>query len=329
MTTMMTGKCTIDQFWAEVALIGWKENGNEDSSLVQKNLLRRWDDEFCESMRDIHGEFTTELAQAVEKTERATGESSECGDDGFGDLMSHMVGLGKDAYEAALADPMLVIKRGQKHKYEECFSYCLPYARPLKEKLTFDEAMAKVRAEVEERKANRWEDEEDDDENVGALEMQAFHAMLGERDKMDPRYYMAWAKADLPGLEALEASPFAGSLPDLPFVSGILRQAAAGDLQPLIEKAAEFQLAVCRLRLQRESVRKVVKEQLEKLIGPLNDHRHHSLDNLGGDVLDYLTDTGERPSYSEVARTAKKQVKTANRDAVEKMLMEGLLRATG
>lgn len=329
MTTVKTGKATIDEFWAEVALIGWKEKGNGSSTVTQKKLLRRWDDEFCESMRDIESELTSKLYHAVEKVESETGESTECGDDGFGDLMAHMVGLGKEAYEAALADPMLVIKRGQNHEYEECFSYCLPYARPLKEKLTFDEAMAKVRAEVEERKASRWDDEEDDDENVGALEMQAWHEVLGERANLDPRYYMAWAKADLPGLEELEASPFADAMTELPFVIDLMRKAAGGDVQPLIEQAAAFQEAVCKLRVRRETLYALVKARLADVISPLGDHRGHSLDNLGGDVLDYLTETENHPTYSDVSDKAKKAVKKLAAEKAEKLLTEALVRAAG
>jgi len=120
--------CTPEKFWNEVALIGWTdkpEKGFYDKAKAR--LLRRWTGEFLEEFGEMKDELISALGLAVEAKEKGSGESSGCGDDGFGDLLNHVVGLGKEEYEASLADPMRVIKRGQAYDYAESFGYCIPY----------------------------------------------------------------------------------------------------------------------------------------------------------------------------------------------------------
>jgi len=120
--------CTPEKFWSEIALIGWTdkpEKGFYDAAKAR--LLRRWTGEFIEAFDEMKDGLHSELARAVEAEEQKTGESSGCGDDGFGDLMNHVIGLGQKEYEASLADPMRVIKRGQAYNYAESFGYCIPY----------------------------------------------------------------------------------------------------------------------------------------------------------------------------------------------------------
>lgn len=120
--------CTPEKFWNEVALVGWTdkpEKGFYDKAKAR--LLRRWTGEFLEEFSEMKDELYSKLVAAVQRAEKGSGESVECGDDGFGDLMNHLIGLGKEEYEASLADPMRVIKRGQAYNYAESFGYCIPY----------------------------------------------------------------------------------------------------------------------------------------------------------------------------------------------------------
>jgi hypothetical protein len=120
--------CTPELFWAEVALIGWSDSPEKKFyDKAKARLLRRWTGEFLEEFNEIKDELQSKLARAVEAKEQETGESTGCGDDGWGDLMNHVIGLGKEEYEASLADPMRVIKRGQAYNYAESFGYCVPY----------------------------------------------------------------------------------------------------------------------------------------------------------------------------------------------------------
>jgi len=120
--------CTPEKFWSEIALIGWTdkpEKGFYDAAKAR--LLRRWTGEFIEAFDEMKDGLQSELARAVEAEEQKTGENSGCGDDGFNDLMNHVIGLGQKEYEASLAKPMQVIKRGQAYNYAESFGYCIPF----------------------------------------------------------------------------------------------------------------------------------------------------------------------------------------------------------
>lgn len=60
------------------------------------------------------------------------------GDDSFGDLIAHIVGLGQAEFEAVLAKPELAHSRARKHEFVESFSYCIPYDddyAPIEERL--------------------------------------------------------------------------------------------------------------------------------------------------------------------------------------------------
>jgi len=120
--------CTPETFWSEVALIGWTDNPEKGfSDKAKARLLRRWTGEFLEEFNEMKDELQSKLARAVEAEEQKTGNSTGCGDDGWGDLMNHVIGLGQKEYEASLADPGRVLKRGQAYNYAESFGYCIPY----------------------------------------------------------------------------------------------------------------------------------------------------------------------------------------------------------
>jgi len=124
--------CTPELFWSEVALIGWTDNPEKGFyNKAKARLLRRCTGEFLGEFREMKEGFENELGMAVDRVERKTGESTGCGDDGWGDLLNHVIGLGKEEYEASLADPMRVIKRGQACNYAESFDYCVPFGTDL------------------------------------------------------------------------------------------------------------------------------------------------------------------------------------------------------
>jgi len=120
------GECDDNTFWECVAEIGWPKC---ESSKVSKDLLFAWTPEFAESFRKRLDRRQGEISRAFEKYEEDGFEERDywLGDDSFGDLMGHMVGLGKEAYEAALADLSLVVERARSGDYKESFSYCIPY----------------------------------------------------------------------------------------------------------------------------------------------------------------------------------------------------------
>jgi len=46
-----------------------------------------------------------------------------CSDDSFGDLVSHIIGMGKNEFDAVMLDPSKARIRALSHDYEEGFCY--------------------------------------------------------------------------------------------------------------------------------------------------------------------------------------------------------------
>lgn len=119
--------CTPEKFWNEVALIGWGDtNPRRFYDTAKARLLRRWTGEFLEEFNEMKDELYSELGREIERVSHESGEGTGCGDDGYNDLLHHIIGLGKKEYEKTLDDPMLAIKRGQEYRYDESFAYCIP-----------------------------------------------------------------------------------------------------------------------------------------------------------------------------------------------------------
>ena len=174
MMNKRTGECTQETFWVEVAHFGWGTK-TTDHKAIKREMLERYDDAFLRSFHAVYDSFASMLYQRVDAWEKANEESCGCGDDGFGDLLSHVIGLGKDTYEEAMEDPRSVVKRGQKSDYTEKFSYSFPYPA-VAPKETLEEAQAKIRKEREER-CYRDEDSVSED----SVLREALHRVLGDR----------------------------------------------------------------------------------------------------------------------------------------------------
>lgn len=280
MTYAMTGNCTEEQFWAEVARIGWQdENPDDFCHDTEKALLLRWDDEFIKGAREWFQLFTGRLSGAIDIYEKEHEVSCECSDDGFSDLTAHIVGLGRKEYEACMKDPMRAIKRGQEYRYEENFGYCLPYEQKGK-KVTYKEAKAAAEEDLKDEYGSYK-----GPERTAHTEMLTLQKMLGDRCRFDPRYYAAWARMELPHLEALFDSEYAGVLQDLPYVLEQMRNIADGDIAVALDEGLELQRAVERLRRQRDERLQTERERLESLL-----HQGPSMENLIREGLGYLTD---------------------------------------
>ena len=182
MSNKVEGPITAELFWEEVALIGWSDNPERKFyNKAKARLLRRWSGEFLEEFDEMKDELYSKLYTAVTKTEEATGERTGCGDDGFGDLLNHVIGLGREEYEAAMKDPMRVIKRGQAYNYKESFGYCIPYGHDI-EFITKGTYIAKARKIVENLtalKQSRFGEEFEDLDGLLALMMRVVNGNLG------------------------------------------------------------------------------------------------------------------------------------------------------
>jgi hypothetical protein len=262
-------------FWDAVAELDWATACKDDRGCdrLETYILDNWGDDFTRWFDGQVSERVMALGQRLTAWEADYGESIPCGDDGFSDLRHHIVGLGKEVYEATMENPKLALERADSHDYVESFSYCIPHL-PSKKKaaMSLDEAKAKVR-----ENHSRWNDEEPLHE--AEVEMQALGMIHGKRVKKMPEYYRAWAAVELGPISGLADCPFTAAIGRelLWEVRDALRSICAGnmshDFAALKEKVQEI----------RERRAEILEQEMAKL-AILRNTRGHGLDNLFGDL---------------------------------------------
>lgn len=119
-------KMPLDEFWKLVAELNWghKSDGpgkTSDYKKVQKVLMQRLDAEGAERMSNTLHDLLNQLYKPLFHIEGM-------GDDGYGDFRAHIIGLGKEEFEKALANPKTQEKRAEKYQFCESFTYCIPHA---------------------------------------------------------------------------------------------------------------------------------------------------------------------------------------------------------
>lgn len=117
-------------FWKVVDFINWGqdyESIQSNSERMKRRLLKTFPTTQVLGLQDKFNKLSGVLYHAVEKWEKENRKECGLGDDGFGDLLGHVIGCGKEEYEACLADPSLVYARAQSWEFGESFSYCLPW----------------------------------------------------------------------------------------------------------------------------------------------------------------------------------------------------------
>lgn len=113
-------------FWKLIEPYGWGRK-TIDYKPIKKSLLGKVPQDEAQALSDAFGKLKGSLAKAVSKWERENDKQLPVSDDGFDDLLSHIIGMGKREYEAALKDPAKVFERANKGDYKESFAYALPY----------------------------------------------------------------------------------------------------------------------------------------------------------------------------------------------------------
>lgn len=106
------------RFWQLVKMVDWPNCEYEKVRAMYRKLLNR---EECSVFRAIKSQKKNELNAIAEWMDLGVG------DDGYSDLLHHIIGLGETAFNKHIKNPQLIRDRAEQYNYEESFSYCIPY----------------------------------------------------------------------------------------------------------------------------------------------------------------------------------------------------------
>jgi hypothetical protein len=113
------------EFWKLTEPYGWGTK-TTDSKVIKKSLMGKLSLDEAEALEDAFRALSSKLYKALMAYEAKSGDDFGLGDDGFGDLIAHIIGMGKKEYEAVLKNPDLAMQRAHKSAFKESFSYSLP-----------------------------------------------------------------------------------------------------------------------------------------------------------------------------------------------------------
>lgn len=125
---------TEQEFWDIVESCCWEEEAANVAKRPYETIKVRLQNgplatqEQMEEFRSIFSKLKSNLGTVITEFEERTGASCKCGDDSFDDLRSHIIGCGREVYEAELSNPELAVARGASGNYKESFAYAIPYA---------------------------------------------------------------------------------------------------------------------------------------------------------------------------------------------------------
>jgi len=108
-----------EKFWDFVRRCDWPRD--HDYERIKMKMLRTLTKQEVESYNNAYGEFRGKLSTKL------TDVVSGVGDDSYSDLLAHIVGSGKELYDAVMDDPSIAQKIIDNYDYHESFSYAFPY----------------------------------------------------------------------------------------------------------------------------------------------------------------------------------------------------------
>jgi hypothetical protein len=118
---------SVDEFWALVAEIDWASRQAQPEAEGKRFLRERLSREEAAAFDEHLQTFRFALHDVLGEWEEETGAEFETGDDGFDDLICHIIGLGRQEYEAVVSDPRRALERAQSGDYRESFRYLVPW----------------------------------------------------------------------------------------------------------------------------------------------------------------------------------------------------------
>jgi len=194
-----TGICTEETFWECVAEINWPTG--DKSGMTKRECLLAWTMEFGISFRKImeakEGEVYR-LFKSFQESDLSNRQRGEyyMGDDSFGDFCSHVVGMGREVFEAEMAEPMKLYKRACADAYVENFGYCIPY-EPRHPTATLDEfleAREYPKTQEEWEGSFHFRDYDSYEDFQHMLNREYRHGRMGDWEMIETEYYAQMAE---------------------------------------------------------------------------------------------------------------------------------------
>lgn len=122
----MTGPMPLERFWAVVAEVGWATRQTQSTGEGRRFLTGLLSREEAVAFDERLQALRFSLHDVLDDWAEQTGAEFETGDDGFDDLVCHIIGLGREEYETVLDDPAVALRRAEAGDYRESFRYLAP-----------------------------------------------------------------------------------------------------------------------------------------------------------------------------------------------------------
>ena len=116
-------------YWNIIASMGWANatlaGGRVDCDAIKRDFMETYSEQTASSFNEWYRAKYKELVNAYDANEKETGRryGNFGGDDSFGDMLDHVMGLGEEYYCAVMADFRLLNNLDP----VESFSYCIPH----------------------------------------------------------------------------------------------------------------------------------------------------------------------------------------------------------
>lgn len=123
-STIRVASWDLSKTWKIIEEIGWGTK-TTDYKAIKNKLMRTYSPEDMKKFYDSVSALTNRLSKAVDAytEENKRHNLPYGGDDSYSDMLYHAVGMGKNYYDKALADPSTL----QTLKVRESFSYAIPH----------------------------------------------------------------------------------------------------------------------------------------------------------------------------------------------------------
>lgn len=117
--------CSETEFFDIIEQYGWGTK-TVDYDAIKRDIMSKFTKSQSNQLQATFTILYRRLYNFVTLYEKQNDVSCDCGDDSFDDLLSHIIGMGRNEYNNSLDNPGLVIDRAHKYNFTESFAYALP-----------------------------------------------------------------------------------------------------------------------------------------------------------------------------------------------------------